>query len=206
MRIIFGLLIFLFFSGCIKNQTKFYEDVDSNGLSIFSNTGNNLLSAYFKNKVWQTKDRISYTTGSIYEITISKFHYGLSPDSLLISWTGKSEDNRDYQYQVLQLFIAVPSNTDFTYFKNYLEGKRIVIDSTKGYFKTYNNYSFPRVNAKKGMGLIYFNKAYIDTTIRFNDTLYTGKISGLLEAKFDSIEFKNGRFDHNLENGQLNIK
>jgi hypothetical protein len=124
----------------------------------------------------------------------------------LFTWIGQSDANRDFRYRVLQLHVAIPINFNFNYFRNNLEGKRMVIDSTNGYFSTYNNDRGALQSAyRKGRGVVYFNRAFVDTTLRANDTLYSGKISGLLEVKFDSLEFKNGRFDHQLENNQIKI-
>lgn len=61
--------------GCQKNLTNLFADDQSEGLYIFSNTGNNILSCYVNGTPWRTKDRIAYsgvaTPGNIdYELYI----------------------------------------------------------------------------------------------------------------------------------------
>ena len=80
----------ILFTGCIKNDTNFYEDADNKGLSILSNRGNNIMSCYVQNQSWITDDRI-LTSGfalgrPVFEIYISSEVLSPTERFLNFSW------------------------------------------------------------------------------------------------------------------------
>ena len=196
MKTLLVLLITISLFGCQKNNTTFFEDAEKNGLSIFSNKGNNLLSCYVNNTAWLTRSRISSSAYTYYEMGIGKQKTGAIKDTLIFTWNFAANYTDDYK--VISLRIAVDSSFTYKDFKNVFNNKRIVIDSTvNGYFKTSINSTLVngRVPATKGNGVIFFQAASI------NILAYKGDeniISGLLSAKIGTNVITDGRFDHDL--------
>lgn len=176
---------------CLKNQTKYFADEQDKGLTIFSNTGDNIFSCYINDMPWRTVNR---RTGGFLIGPRSEIHLYKEPDStmgttLVIEWDGNFTNDPN-NFDRITLHLAVPagfSNHDL----NNFEEKRITIDSTNGYFTM--NVSGINTNAK-GTGNIYFNKASVKPTGQD----ISGMLSGLLEADFPGAKITKGRFDHQL--------
>jgi hypothetical protein len=175
--------------GCQKNLTNLFADDQSEGLYIFSNTGNNILSCYVNGTPWRTKDRITYSgfpnpSRTDYELDIRKHSSGGNNDTLVFRWEGKFNDTDTTTFIVLGLSVKKGfTKDDF----NALQEQRLVIDtSTNGYFTTNINGTIPGV---KGNGSIYFNKSNIDSV---------GNLSGLFETTINGFKFTRGRFDEQL--------
>ena len=189
-KLIFLVLIFI---GCTKNETSFYEDSEKSGLSIFSNTGNNLLTCRVNNSVWVTRNRISTLVRKTYEIDIEKQKTLTVKDTLIITWKGNSDN---YNFETLVLHLAVDSNFTSKDFISKLNGKRIIIDSTvNGYFTTTINKPLTPTNfaLPKGNGVLFFQK--------FTEN----KLAGLLNTKIENNVITDGRFDHDIDKFQLNF-
>ena len=86
---LFMFCIMLLFTGCVKDYTNYFADQQDEGLAIFSDKGNNLMTAYIDNKPWRTHSRTTALFGGIrYEITFYR-HISNSPsDTLFIQWQG----------------------------------------------------------------------------------------------------------------------
>lgn len=193
----FILCFLMIIFSCKKNLTNYFADNEKNGLSIFSNKGNNILTAYINDGVWRTRDRLILgITGRIdYEINIEKHRTGSIQDTLIFSWYGTNINNN---YESLILKIAVDSNFSFKDFKPTFEGKRLIIDSTLNGFFTLNINSLLPNNIQtsiKGNGVIFFQSAPNNLN----------NIAGLLTAKIGNIEIKEGRFDHTLNGLPINF-
>ncbi|HVM86718.1 MAG TPA: hypothetical protein VMT76_00925 [Puia sp.] len=182
----------IFFHSCSKNETRYYPDTTASGVAIFSNKGNNVFSCLINGRPWRTFDRkIGGWGGSSFEVSVRKEYYDSLTDMLIISWQGYFAD--DSAFGEIQLLISVPPNFSFKDFHNF-QGKRIPIDGVTSYFINQTNFQ-----SQQGSGAIYFNQASLDTAA-FG---YQGRISGLLEADFNSVKLTAGRFDHMLETGQV---
>ncbi len=185
-----GLLIM----GCSKNYTNYYPDAEDNGIAIFSNTGNNVLSCFIDGKPWRTVNReTSGFPNSItsYEVYIIKQSTTSLLDTLIITWPGYYPVNYFSQGD-LNLIIPVAKNfshKDFTA----LQGQRLQIDTTTAFFTT----SISGLNSGniKGKGNIYFHTAQLDS---IGPREYIGKMSGLFDADFGTFKITRGRFDHLL--------
>lgn len=194
------IILTLLLIACSKNQTSFYSDEKDPGLAIFSNTQNNIMTCYANGRVWRTGNRIAYSGwggGTIYEIYINKNTTTSLHDTIVIAWDGNFENssNRDSR-----ISLTLPFAKNFLHSFNALEGKRLVFDTTQGFYTASMGVFAEQSN--KGWGSIYFLNAHIDS-IGPND--FRGKISGLFEAHFATGEINRGRFDHSLNNGNLLI-
>jgi hypothetical protein len=192
----------LFFFGCAlcscyKNQTKFYNDDQADGLAIFSNTGNNVMSCYIENEAWRTRDRI---TGGLfgntaYELIINKQTTSGPQDMLTFTWYVNPPANNTLNGDI-SLVLAVPKVFGYKELSA-LKGQRIALDTTNGYF----TFSSSQSNFSKGTGNIYFHEMQVDSIGPNN---FTGRMSGLLDAKLGgNLILKNGRFDHNISTRQI---
>ncbi|MEO5685463.1 MAG: hypothetical protein ABIQ88_22645 [Chitinophagaceae bacterium] len=186
------LLLYMLVIGCRKNGTRYYPDKETPGLSIFSNTGNNVLSCAVNGQAWQTVTRA--TSGLIgrtsYELYVTRHRTGSLLDTLSFSWRGSYTSNQLIQGDDITLFLPIAKNFRLSDLQAW-QGRRLVIDSSNGYFSA-NIAGTPSVNAK-GRGVIYFN------TIRFDSSAQqgiTGKISGTMEAGLNAVKISTGRFDH----------
>lgn len=180
---------------CQKNETRYYSDDDNKGLSVFSNTGNNIFTCYVNGIPWRTINRTccGFLSGTTSEIFIRQQNDS-SHNMLVIVWLGNFQNNTS-SLDNFSLNLYIPANFTYRDF-NKLQGTRIAIDSTTGYFST----TIAGTGGGIGTGSIYFNKASLDSTATGN---YTGSFSGLLEATFFSGAVTKGRFDHDITSGQI---
>jgi hypothetical protein len=202
-RLYFMLLFFItLLVGCDKNDTQFFEDTEKNGLGIFSNKGNNILSAYVNGIAWKTKDRITdgYTNRTDYEIIIEKQKTNTQKDTIIFTWNSTNDNNLNYNTIILR--IAVDSSFTYKDFRTNFNGKRLVIDSSvNGYFTTNINTQIMNRNIR-GNGVIFFQTAEIDiNTTQIN----SNKMAGLLSAKIGNNVITDGRFDHALNGLPINF-
>lgn len=187
-------------TGCLKSKTNYYDDAENAGLSIFSNTGNNVLSCFIDGKPWRTINRVisGIFIRPTYEVTVIKQSFSGLSDSLTINWTGYYPPNETITGS-LSLHLAIAKN--FTY-KDLaaFNGQRLIINNANGYFLS----SIAAANTfnAKGFGNIYFNTLRLDSIGPNN---YSGKMSGLLDADFTSFKIAKGRFDHTIEPLQVNF-
>jgi hypothetical protein len=196
-NLLFFALLF-FFSGTLFSckQTEFYGDPQANGLGIFSNTGNNLMSCYMQNEPWRTVDR---TTGGFlgrptYELYIEKQITSGSKDNLVFTWYVNPTVNNTVKADI-SLTLAVPKVFGYKELSA-LKGQRLALDTLNGYF------SFA-LTSVKATGNIYFHDMQIDS-VGPND--FTGRMSGLMDAKFGSSSIlTNGRFDHSIVAAQIHF-
>lgn len=191
--------VFILWS-CSRNETKYYADGQDKGIAIFSNTGNNLASCFMAGKPWRTVARTSsgFSPGINYEVQINRQPATNAKDTLIIQWRGYYEANRNYQ-DFLSLHLAVPANFTFRDLSA-LQGKRLSIDSSNGFFET-RIPDFNRVYIK-GKGNIFFKTARFDS-IAVNT--FGGFISGLFDADFGSVQITKGRFDHFISPDQIRL-
>jgi hypothetical protein len=193
-------LLFFFIGtmlGCSKNETKFYNDDQANGLAIFSNTDNNLMSCYIQNQPWRTRDRVSggFINHTTYELLINKQVTSGTADSLIFTWYVNPALNSTLNGDI-SLVLSVPKNFGYRELSA-LKGQRIALDSINGYF----TFSPILGNTGKGIGNIYFQNIQIDSIGPNN---FTGHMSGLIDAKFaGGITMSNGRFDHYITADQI---
>lgn len=186
-------------TGCTKEYTNFYADGQEDGLAIFSNTGNNLMTCYMNGVPWQTRPRAITTfivSGRNYELYIRKQNYNGVMDTLSFEWPGDVTANANNQGTV-SLSLIMPKGFGYKEF-NALQGKRIAVNSTNGYF----NSAIASLNPLnvQGTGFVYFHTALLDSVA---PGFYTGKMSGLIEADFNGKKLTKGRFDHTLETQQV---
>jgi len=178
---------------CRRNDTRFYNDNDHPGISIFSNTGNNVLSCFIADRAWRTVDRTTSYGRITYEVFIRRSSSNLVKDTMEISWHGFYADS-GYRGDQLYLYLTMPHNFTYKDFRS-LNGQRLHIDGSNGYFaSTLQNQNV------RGMGNIYFNTAQIDSIA---PGLKRGEFSGLFDITFPSLKIANGRFDHTLTTEQL---
>ncbi len=187
----------VFLVSCTKNETKFYADDDNNGLSIFSNTGDNIFTCYVNAVPWRTINRVccGFLSGSVSELFIRQQADSLH-NMLVIDWMGNLQGNNS-GFDDIILYLYVPASFRYEDFDK-LQGTRIAVDSTTGYFSTY----IQGASGERGTGFIYFNKANFDSTVTNG---VGGSFSGLLEANFSGLTIKKGRFDHELTGHQINF-
>ncbi|HRO45635.1 hypothetical protein [Agriterribacter sp.] len=177
---------------CDKNYTVFYEDEDADGLSVFSDMGNNVMSCYINGQAFRTRGRI-YNAGfsrGYLSTEIELFKDAAAPDSdtLTIIW---QRDAFSPNPNSISLVLAVKkdfSYNDFTAFNN----TRLVIDGINGYFMVNSNHS------EKGTGSIYFLRAVL---MPGNAAGINNQLSGIFEATLPSYKITRGRFDHTLPVG-----
>jgi hypothetical protein len=191
------LLPCVFLVSCTKNETKFYADDDNNGLSVFSNAGDNIFTCYVNGVPWRTINRVfgGFLSGSVSELFIRQQADSLH-NMLVIDWMGNLQGNNS-GFDDIILYLYVPANFTYEDFDK-LQGTRIAVDLATGYFSTY----IQGASGERGTGSIYFNKANFDSTVTSGDG---GSLSGLLEANFPGLTIKKGRFDHELTTGQINF-
>lgn len=195
------LLICLILQSCYKNETKFYEDEQSPGLSIFSDKANNVMSCYINDKPWRTNDRIfrggiGVFGGTHYEVYFNHQITTSTQDTLMITWYGRFENDSTNTLPTIRLVLPVSKSFSYTDFNSF-QGKRLTVDTTNGYFSFSNASSY---NVMKGSGTIYFHFAELDTVAT---GIYTGRMSGIFEADFGSIKINKARFDHSIDDAQL---
>ena len=196
------LLITFIITGCTKNETRYYADAEDEGIAIFSNNGNNLLTCFIDNKPWRTVDRtvtIIFSSGTNYEVDIRKQVTNSIKDTLIIRWLGYYAAN-DSSQGTLNLILPVAKNFSYKDFAA-LQGQRLHIDTTNGYFTT--SISNLNLSNSKGSGDIYFNIAKLDSIGTGGG--YFGKMSGLFDANFSSFKITRGRFDHIIEPPQVHF-
>lgn len=197
----YWLVPVLLFTGCGINETHYYADAENGGIAIFSNTGNNVFTCYIDGKPWRTASRkqgILGPPGLSYEVYLRKQSSGTAKDTLSISWEGYF-GTRDTLRRFITARLAV--NSGFTSGDlNTLQGQRITIAGNNGYFvdsaRTFYNVII-------GTGHLYFH------TLRLNSLgngVYTGSMSGLLDADFGTEKITSGRFDHSIATEQLQFQ
>ncbi len=192
-NLLLSALLFFFCSILFScNQTEFYADPQANGLGIFSNSGNNLMSGYIQNEPWRTRDRKTggFLGSPTFELYINKQITSGSKDNLIFTWYVNPTTNNTLNGNIA-LVLAVPKIFGYKELSA-LKGQRLALDTLNGYF----TFSTPLTNLIKGTGNIYFHDMQIDSIGPNN---FTGRMSGLLDAKFgNSSILSNGRFDHSL--------
>lgn len=194
------MVLVFFMWGCSKNSTKYYADDEDKGIAIFSNTENNIASVFIADKPWRTVSRTSSGVRPFtnYEVEIARLQANLAKDTLIIEWRGYYEaDKNGIGY--LSMHLALPANFSYKDLSA-LQGKRLSIDSTNGFF-VLSNPSF-NTNNKIGKGTIYFQTAQFDSSFVGG---YTGKIAGLFDADFTSFKITRGRFDHFISPEQIRL-
>ena len=184
-------IISIAFVSCDKNYTVFYEDDDANGLSVFSDMGNNVMSCYINDQPFRTRNRVYNAGFRGYlntEIELFKDASAADSDTLTINWV---RDVLSPNPQSISLVLAVKkdfSYNDFTAFNN----TRLAIDGVNGYFMVNHNRS------EKGTGSIYFLRAIL---MPGNAAGISNRLSGIFEATLPSYKITRGRFDHTLPVG-----
>lgn len=195
------LLILFFFAGCSADYTNYYKDGQEEGLAIFSNTGNNLMTCYVNNTPWQTHHRTISAfsfTGTNYELYIRKPVNIGGMDTLAFEWQGDYDDSGNHNGYI-SLYLIAPKPFGYKEFSA-LNGKRIIIDGNNGYFSSViDNFNTGNI---RGTGAVYFQTSILDSTaVR----TYNGKISGLFEATFGGDKITRGRFDHTITPQQVSF-
>ena len=185
---------------CSKNLTNYYGDEQDPGLTIFSNKGNNILTCFIGGKPWQTAPRVRFGLYASlhYEVDIYRQQTTASQDTLRIIWTGYYNENKD-STGYLALTVPIAKNFNYKSFSA-LQGQRINIDTTNGFFST--NIKGLNSSKIKGRGSIYFHSALLDS---IGPSSYKGKMSGLIEADFISNKITKGRFDHSIDPPQIEL-
>lgn len=194
-----ALLIGAALTGCTIEYTNYYPDGQEEGLAIFSNTGNNLMTGYANGVPWQTMPRsvsVVISSSKRYEIIIRKQNFNGLLDTLAFQWTGAAGANGNSRGDV-SLSLVMPKGFGYKEF-NALQGKRIAVNLANGYF----NSTISSINPGnvQGTGVVYFHTASLDSIA---PGVYTGKMSGLAEADFNGIKFTKGRFDHTINSDQV---
>lgn len=200
--IIFSLSVFftlIFIAACDQSDTRFFEDPDNNGLSLFSNKTNNIASAYFNGEVWRTRDRvydlISYPS---YELYIRKEITATASDTLIFEWPGYYLNQNDERQIYLYFAMAIPKNFRAADLVS-LKGRRLYADGITSYFKVRGSSLLP---TNKGIGTIYFHMTEIQLNPQADGN---GKIAGLFEASIGNLKITKGRFDHNLDPSHVSL-
>jgi hypothetical protein len=192
-KLLFFSLPFFLLARCSKNYTNYYPDGENDGLAIFSNTANNLLTCYINGKPWRTQDRNTSLFGRPkYEVYIDKLVTNSPLDTLYIQWTGYYAADKNNQ-GTLTLILPVAKNFSYKSL-NTLQGQRLHIDTTNGFF-AFNS-------SEKGSGNIYFHTAVFDSV---SPSFYRGSISGLFDANFIATKITKGRFDHGITSEQVHF-
>ena len=193
-------MLFLVAAGCVKETSYYYPDKQTPGTAIFSNTGNNVLSCFVDGRSWQTKSRSvngGFFSHPVYEVYFEKMLSSGAMDTLLIIWEGHYSGDQNGQ-EVISLMLPVAKNFKLSDLSA-MQGKRLVIDSSTGFFAVNLQGLFP-VDRQRGKGVVYFNTARFDST---SVGYYNGRMAGLFEADFGSFKITSGRFDHNISSSQV---
>lgn len=188
-------------AGCSLNGTRYFADAENDGLAIFSNTGNNLLTCYINGEPWRTVSRQTKFIGPPrvgYEVYIRKQTSGVGRDTLSISWEGYF-GTRDTLRSFITARIAVdngftPRNL------NAWQGQRITVAGNVGYFV---NSALSLNNVTMGTGHLYFHTLRLDSA---SNGVFTGYMSGLMDADFGTEKITNGRFDHAISTDQVQFQ
>lgn len=195
------IVLLFFFSGiqykCTVNHTEFYADGQADGLAIFSNTDNNLMSCYVQNQPWRTRNRVvgGFLSSPTYELFISKQVTSGITDNLIFNWYVDANVTNSVNSDI-SLVLSVPKNFGYRELSA-LKGQRVALDSINGYFR----FNPIIANSSKGVGNIYFHNIRIDSMGPNN---FTGRMSGLVDAKFSGgLIISNGRFDHEITANQI---
>lgn len=197
-NLLLGCLAVLTLLGCRADYTEYYADREDEGLAIFSNTNNNLMSCFIAGQPWRTASRTTagFSVRTNYEIEIERQATFTAKDTLVIQWRGFYQANKNSEGYI-SLHLALPSGFNFKDLSD-MQGKRMIVDSSSGYFET-AVYNSPPI---KGNGSIYFHTARFDSVAV--DT-YTGNMSGLFEADFNSFKITRGRLDHFITPEQIRL-
>lgn len=196
-----ALLIGGALAGCTIESTNYYPDGQEEGLAIFSNKGNNLMTGYANSVPWQTMPRtVTVVVSSVkrYELYVRKNNFNGLQDTLAFQWIGAAGGNAGIQGDI-NLSLIMPKGFSYKDFNN-LQGKRIAVNLSNGYFTS----TISSINPGniQGKGSVYFHTASLDS---IGPGFYTGKLSGLIEADFNGIKFTKGRFDHTINSDQINL-
>lgn len=184
---------------CTKSSTNAYPDPSDPGLAIFTNTSNNILSCMVNDKPWRTQDRKIYLLSRPgYEVNIRLQRTGSAKDSLWFDWNGYYSNDINNQGN-LNLVLAVAKNFGYKDLSALMK-QRLHLDSNNGYFLLSVNGLIS--NTVKGSGNIYFHTMMIDSIGPAN---YSGRMSGLFDADFNTVKITKGRFDHSIEHLQISF-
>ena len=185
-------IISIAFVSCDKNYTVFYEDDDANGLSVFSDMGNNVMSCYINDQPFRTRNRV-YNAGFrgylSTEIELFKDASAADSDTLTINWVRDALSPNPYSVSIVLAVKKDFSYNDFTAFNN----TRLAIDGVNGYFMVNHN------RLEKGTGSIYFLRAIL---MPGNAAGISNRLSGIFEATLPSYKITRGRLDHTLPVGR----
>ncbi len=200
-QIFYWLVPVLMVTGCGINETHYFADAENDGIAIFSNTGNNLLTCYIDAKPWRTIARQQGILGPprpTYEVYIQKRLSGTGKDTLSISWEGYF-GTRDTLRRFITARLAVDSGFSATDL-NALQGRRISLEGSNGYFldSARNVYS-----VLMGTGHLYFHTLQLEST---GPGAFSGSMSGLMDADFGTEKITNGRFDHSISPEQVQFQ
>lgn len=191
------LVMLLFLTGCSKEYTNYYADAGDEGLAIFSDNGNNLLTCYVDGKGWRTVSRtsggFSYPRTS-YEVDIYRTNSSGTIDTLFFSWLGYFNGQQIPQSSIT-LALQVQKNFSYKDF-NTFNRQRVTVNGSNGYFLS------PVINAGPGTGNVYFHSAVLDSLGPNN---YIGRFNGLFDASFNNSKITRGRFDHTISQENMRL-
>lgn len=201
MKLIVSLkrLLFIFITvtliACEKNYTVFIGDDDAEGLSVFSDRANNVMSCYINGKSFRTRDRIErfgFYRNLNAEVMLYVDSSNTDSDTLIIIWRN---DVLSPNPNSVSLILPVKKNFSYPDFGS-LNGTRLALNGANGYFAVNGDRS------EKGTGNIYFHRASLIP----NDTTGTNsQLSGVFEASLPSYNISRGRFDHSLPTGVVSF-
>ncbi len=199
LKLSYFLFFLLALSACTKNETRYYADSQTPGVAVFSDKNFNLLTCFVNGRQWRTIDRTQGIIGPVhYEVDIEKLSTTGPLDTIGIKWNGYLNGNRENTSYII-LVMQIPKIIGYSNLKA-IDGKRFLIDTVNSYFLI--NGSDINPLHQKASGSIYFHRASLDS---LSPGIYTGKIAGLFEANFGNFKITNGRFDHFLDNKQINF-
>jgi hypothetical protein len=185
--------------GCTKSSTNTYPDPSDPRLTIFSNTSNNILSCMVNDQPWRTQDRKIYLLSRpAYEVYIRLQKTSTAKDSLWFSWNGYYNNDINNQGN-LDMILPVAKNFGYRDLSALMK-QRLHLDSNNGYFLLSINGLIS--NTVRGSGNIYFHTMMIDSVGPNN---YSGSMSGLFDADFNSVKITKGRFDHSIDKLQVSF-
>jgi hypothetical protein len=190
-------LLILYLAGCTKRN--FFPDEDDPGLSNLTSYGYNIATNYI-NKVPYINPYKNSIFGALnYAPTLSKIVTSSAFDTLCLSWPIEINDssNAFYHspYQSISLLMPVTKSFTQTDFLA-LSGQRFSSNTNKA---TLNNYR----DTLSGSSNIYFVKINVDQS---NSSTKHFTISGLFNGNIgDSILITKGRFDFNIDAGNINF-